>query len=346
MKNRILKGQRLRQYPTTCVLAVVAVILTACGSSTSNAVSTTTSLGGQSSTVFPKHTVTFLVGYSAGSATDLLARSLARSLNVSDHWNVVVEDQPGASSALALSSLEASKPNGYTLLIASGSLPYVLGAPQSGSKTSSPRTIALIGAQPVALATKANSPFTNLPTLIAAARAKPDSITIGVPGIDDINTDAIYTFTKNAGISFRWVPFKGGSALTAALLGGQVDLAAAGPSNFAPSVKAGKMKVLAVSGSAASAVLPRVTTFNQLGYKVPQVNFYAIEAPAAVPLAIVNAIGTQVKRAVNDSIYRSYLAQSGVGTDYLAPSAAQKFVEAAVSSAKKDIPHLNSLFGG
>lgn len=346
VESTIWKVLRQRLSMTVSVLAVVGVSLAACGSSTSNAGATTTSLSGQSGTVFPKHTVTLLVGYSAGSATDLLARSLAQSLNASDHWNVVVEDQPGASGALALSSLEAAKPDGYTLLVATGSLPYVLGAPQSSEKMPLPRTIALVGAQPVALATKASSSFTDLRSLIAAARAKPDSITVGVPGIDDINTDAIYTFAKDAGISFRWVPFKGGSALTAALLGGQVDLATAGPSNFAPSVKAGKIRVLAVSGEAGSAVLPGVSTFSQLGNKVPQVNFYSIEAPAAVPVAIVDEIGKQMKRAVNDSIYRSYLVRSGVGADYLGPSAAQNFVEAAVSSAKQDIPHLNGLFTG
>ena len=331
-KRRIWRGRAL----SSIVITAAAACGSAHASDRSGGNSGITSGGAN----YPHGTITLLVGYGAGSATDLLARSFAQALQTERHWNVVVEDEAGASGALALSSM-ISKGDPDTLLFTTSSLPFLVAQNESKYGLAMFKAAGTVATQPVALA---SGKYLSLSAAVKAAKQHPDSLTIGIPGLVDINTDAIFTLARKSGIRLRWVPYKGGAAITAALLGGQIDLGTVGPSNFIPSVKSGKLHVLGLSGSSTLPELPTVQTFSKQGYSVPQTNVYGVYASKDTSAADVRTISLAIKAVLAKSIaFRNYLNSSGLSPHYLGPSATTQYLAQSVAGAVQDVPSLMKL---
>jgi len=250
---------------------------------------------------YPNKPIKIIVGYAAGGAVDLIARSLAKGMSETLGQPIVVENKPGGGTNIATKLLIDSPSDGYTLMLAANALAAnkSLYKPQPFDPELDVTPIALVGNVPVVLATSVNSKYANLADVIKAAKLKPDDITFGSPGNGATPHMAVKFFEQAAGISLKHIPYKGGSAAITDLIGGQIDLVATNMLEIAPQVKAGKVKILAVMSPKRSPLFPDVPTIAESGYPgFEAFVWYGLIAPAKLP----NAIGNKLYAAVEKSL--------------------------------------------
>lgn len=250
---------------------------------------------------YPNKPIKIIVGYAAGGAVDLIARSLAKGMSETLGQPIVVENKPGGGTNIATKLLIDSPSDGYTLMLAANALAAnkSLYKPQPFDPELDVTPIALVGNVPVVLATSVNSKYANLGDVIKAAKLKPDDITFGSPGNGATPHMAVKFFEQAAGISLKHIPYKGGSAAITDLIGGQIDLVATNMLEIAPQVKAGKVKILAVMSPKRSPLFPDVPTIAESGYPgFEAFVWYGLIAPAKLP----NAIGNKLYAAVEKSL--------------------------------------------
>ena len=250
---------------------------------------------------YPNKPIKIIVGYAAGGAVDLIARSLAKGMSETLGQPIVVENKPGGGTNIATKLLIDSPSDGYTLMLAANALAAnkSLYKPQPYDPELDITPIALVGNVPVVLATSVNSKYTNLGDVIKAAKLKPDDITFGSPGNGATPHMAVKFFEQAAGISLKHIPYKGGSAAITDLIGGQIDLVATNMLEIAPQVKAGKVKILAVMSPKRSPLFPDVPTIAESGYPgFEAFVWYGLIGPAKLP----NAISSKLYAAVEKSL--------------------------------------------
>jgi len=250
---------------------------------------------------YPSKPIRILVGYTAGGAVDVVARTVGQHLSDTLKQPVIVENKPGAGTNIAVKSLIDSQPDGYTLMLTANALAANMAlytpAPFDAEKDVTP--VALVGRIPVVIAAGANTPYASLQGLIQAAKAKPGTINYATPGNGSTPHLAMELFTRAAGIQLAHVPYKGGSQAITDVLGGQLPLVAVNALEVVPHVKAGKLRVLAVMSQTRSAMLPDTPTIAESGYAGFEASaWYGLIAPARTPQPIVDKLYAAVQKAL------------------------------------------------
>lgn len=274
---------------------------------------------------FPNKPVKIVVGYSAGGAVDAVARSVGQALQGSLGQPFVVENKPGAGTNIAVKSVIDSPPDGYTLLMAANALAANMAlyqpAPFDAEKDLVP--VSLVGRVPVVIAANANAPFSSIKELIAAAKAKPGSISFASPGNGSTPHMAIEFFKRAAGISLLHIPYRGGSPALTDVIGGQLPLVAVNALEVQPHVKSGRLKVLAVLSANRTSVFPNVPTIAESGFPGFEASvWYGLVAPAATPKPVVAKLHAEVQKALQTQVVRDRMA--AVGGEVL-PGSAEQF---------------------
>ncbi len=250
---------------------------------------------------FPAKPVKIVVGYSAGGAVDIVARTLGQSMSASMGQPIVVENKPGAGTNIAVKSVIDAPADGYTLLLAANALAanMALYQPPPFDAERDLVAVALIGRVPVVLAANPSAPYSSLQQLIQAAKAKPGSIGFATPGNGSTPHMAGELFARAAGIALMHVPYRGGAQAVTDVIGGQVPLLAMNALEVKPHVATGKLKVLAVLSPARSAIFPDVPTIAESGFPGFEASvWYALMAPAATPKSVVAKLHAQVQEAL------------------------------------------------
>jgi tripartite-type tricarboxylate transporter receptor subunit TctC len=200
------------------------------------------------SQAYPTKPVKVLVGFTAGGAVDLIARSVGQVMSAGLGQPVVVENKPGAGTNIAMKALIDAPPDGYTLMLTANSIAanpaLYKPAPFDPEKDVAP--VALVGRVPVVIAANAASPYTSVAQLIQAAKGKPNTIAYGSPGNGATPHMAMEFFTRAAGVDLQHIPYKGGSQAITDVIGGQIPLVAVNALEVLPHVKSGKLRVIAV----------------------------------------------------------------------------------------------------
>ncbi|MGJ7500288.1 Bug family tripartite tricarboxylate transporter substrate binding protein [Variovorax sp. ZT5P49] len=263
---------------------------------------------------FPSKPLKILVGYSAGGAVDAIARSVGLRMSAILGQPVIVENKPGAGTNIAVKSVITSAPDGYTLLLAANALavnPSLFEpAPYDLERELTP--VASVGRVPVVFTVREESAIKTLPQLVAAAKAKPGSVTVATPGNGSTPHLAMELFQHTAGLQLRHVPYKGGAQALTDVLGGHVDVVAVNALEALPLAKAGKLRVLAVMSAERSAVLPGVPTVAESGYPGFEASvWYGFVGPAGLPKPIVDKLHDAVQKAIDSPEVRAQLAAAG-----------------------------------
>mgnify|MGYP003614480968 FL=1 len=242
---------------------------------------------GAACAAYPERPVTLVAPYPAGGAADVLARLLAKQLEAQLGKPVIVDNKPGAGTAIGAAAVANAKPDGYTLLISSNST-FTLN-PAAGAKTSydpakSFEAIGMVGTLPLAVLVNPAVPAQNVQQLVAAIKANPDKFPYGSFGNATSSHYAGALFNQATGLKMMHVPYKGSAPLMTDLIGGQVPVSFDTVVAAAPQLKSGKIKVLAVTTAKRSQNLPDVPTMAESGY--PGFNFtawLALVAPQGLP---------------------------------------------------------------
>jgi tripartite-type tricarboxylate transporter receptor subunit TctC len=282
--------------------------------SSSGAIFALTAASAFGQTIYPSKPIKILVGYSAGGAVDLIARSIAQHLQTSFGQPVIVENKPGAGSNIATRLLIDSAADGYTLMMAANAVAanVSLFQPAPFDLAQDISAVSLIGRVPVVIATSAGAEHDTFAKVIAAARKQAQGITYGSPGNGSTPHLAVELFERAAGISLTHVPYKGGTQAITDAIGGQVNLVAVNALEVQPHFKSGRLKVLAVMSANRSALFPDVPTIAESGYAgFEAAVWYGLIAPANTPKAVVARIHAEVQRALASAEIKTRLTSSG-----------------------------------
>ena len=263
---------------------------------------------------YPARPLRFLVGYSAGGAVDIIARTLAQAIQPALGQTLVVDNRPGAGTNLAMRTLIESPPDGYTLMLVANAVAanptLYQPAPFDPARDLTP--IALVGRVPVVIATGAQSSLSSLAALVAQSKAAPGSINVGTPGNGSTPHLAIELFARTAAIQLTHVPYKGGAQAITDTLAGNIQTVAVNALEVLPHVKSGKLRVLAALSPSRSSILPDVPTIAESGYPGFEATvWYGLIGPAGLPAAVVARLHAEIQQALGSPEVRQRLESAG-----------------------------------
>jgi len=271
---------------------------------------------------YPAHNITMVVPFPPGGVADITGRPLAEAMSRILKQNVIVENKSGAGGGLGMQFVARAKPDGYTILMALSSVSIipeadkVLGrAPMYQLDQLVP--IARFTADPTVLAVRADSPYKSVADLVAAAKKSPGSIPYGSSGNYGTMHVPMEMLDEAAGVKMLHVPFTGAGPAIVALLGGQVQAIATGPSTVTGHVKAGKLRVLATWGESRHPAFPDVPTLKELGYDAQFSQWTGLFVPAGTPEPVIAKLREASKAAVSDPAFQSVMAKVETPIQYL-----------------------------
>lgn len=263
---------------------------------------------------YPSKPIRVIVGYSAGGAVDLIARSVGQRMSAQLGQPVIIDNKPGAGTNIAVKATTSSPPDGYTIMLSANALavnPSLFKpAPFDLDKDITP--ISLVGRVPVVFATRDDGELKTLAQLVSTSKAKPGSVSLATPGNGSTPHLAMELFQHTAGIKLRHIPYKGGSQALTDTIGGTTDLVAVNALEAAPLAKSGKLRVLAVLSPERTSVLPNVPTVAESGYPGFESSvWYGFIGPAGLPQPIVAKLHDAVQKAIESKEVREQLAAAG-----------------------------------
>jgi tripartite-type tricarboxylate transporter receptor subunit TctC len=252
---------------------------------------------------YPTKTVRIIVGFPPGGTNDILARLLASKLQEKLKKPFVVENKPGANSAIGNDFVAKAPPDGYTLLVSSsGGLttnPVLMkNLPYDPVKDFAP--IALLGSFPLVVTVPASLPVKNFADLVALSKKSKDGkLDHGTPTTSFVLVAE--TIAAASGIKFNHILYKGSGPVATALLGGEIQVGVLDSPAVLEQVKAGKLKALAVTTAKRSAALPDVPTIAELGYPGYDAPIWtALVAPKGTPEPVLATLRTAVGDILKD----------------------------------------------
>lgn len=262
---------------------------------------------------FPSRPVHIFVPYAAGGGVDILARTLGEA--VSRQWgqSVVVENRPGAGGVVASQALVTSAPDGYTLIVvASGHATNPFLYPKIPYDTFKDFTpISLLASSPNILVVRADSPFKTLADVIAAARAKPASLSFGHAGNGTSTHLAGELLKKLANIDISAISYKGGAPAINDLLGGQIPMSFNNAPEALGQLEAKTLRALAVTTATRSPFLPDVPAMAETvpGYATEV--WWALLGPAGMSAELAAKLSRDFIAALNTGPVKERLAKFG-----------------------------------
>jgi tripartite-type tricarboxylate transporter receptor subunit TctC len=279
---------------------------------------------------WPTKPVKFIVPFPPGGSVDPLARLIGVKLGESLGQQFIVENKPGAAGSIGAAFVAKSPPDGYTFLFVfdthAVNPSLIPNLPFDTVKDLAP--VMLIGTAPMAIATNPSKPYKNFGDVVKAAKANPDTVTIGSIGNGSLGHLTMILVQQSAGIRLVHVPYKGGGPMTQDALGGQIDLAIGSVAVLTPHVKGGKLRAVAVTGDKRSHALPDVPALAEQGFPgFSALAWWAIFAPAGTPKPIMDKFHAELVKAFNQPDVRKTLTQQ-LGMDLVVstPDALQKWL--------------------
>ena len=237
---------------------------------------------------YPNRPITIVVGWTPGGAADSITRLLARVATKELGQNILVENKPGGASQLAFTSVVNSKPDGYTLGL--GSASFFLIAPNIRKLPYEPISDSsqILGFYTThfGLVVKADAPWKNWNEFREYAKQNPNKISYGTAGIGTMQHLVFERMAQKDGIKWTHVPFKGGNDTITSLVGGHISAAIQGPSDVAPFMQAGKLRMLLALNDQRWEQAPDVPQILEAGYDFSTFNVGSIWGPKGLPEAI------------------------------------------------------------
>jgi tripartite-type tricarboxylate transporter receptor subunit TctC len=262
---------------------------------------------------YPSRPVRIVVGLTAGSASDIVARIMGQWLSEHLGQQFVVENRPGAGTNIAAEAVVRSVPDGYTLLLAAS--PNVINASLydklSFNFIRDIAPVAAISREPNVIVVNPSLPTRTVPELIAYAKANPGRINMASAGNGTTSHLAGELFKMMTGVNMVHVPYRGGGPALTDLLAGEVQVFF--PPMVVPvgQIRAGKLRALAVTTATRSEALPDIPTVGEFvpGYEASV--WFGLGVPKGTPAEVINKLNQETNAALTDIKIKARMAESG-----------------------------------
>lgn len=283
---------------------------------------------------YPSRPIKFVVPFTAGSATDTLARVLGQKLNTTLGWTVVIENIAGASGQTAASNVARAAPDGHTVFITSNTTHAAnqnLFKKLSYDPIADFEPITRLGNITLALAVHPSVPVSNVRELIAYGKANPGKLSFGAGSTSARMASEM--LKALGGFDMLHVPYRANPLAVADLLGGQISLVFADVSTTLPQIRAAKVKGLGVSSLRRSPLAPDLPTMIEEGIpSYEMIGWFAAFVPSKTPKRIVDKLNSAIKAAIEDKGVEETLLKAGIEPLTSTPGELRAYV---ISETKK-----------
>jgi len=264
---------------------------------------------------YPSKPIRIVVPFVAGGSSDIVARSVAARMQTSIGQNVVVENRPGANGAIAAEAVMHSPPDGYTIMVGSIGTFAINSAlypklPYDPLKDLEPLTLAVT--TPNVLVASTKFPASSVKELIEYARKHPGKLTYASSGTGSSDHLSAELFKLQTGTFGVHIPYRGGAAAMADLMGGNVDVSFQNLGAAMPHIRSGRLKALAVTSEARRSQLPDTPTMIEQG--VPGfvvTSWQAFMGPRGMPREIITRLHAELTAALNSAEVKNRFNQQG-----------------------------------
>lgn len=307
------------------------------------ACSTTLSLGAaaqQAGTDWPTRPVMLVNPFAAGSAVDVVARLVATKMTQNLGQAVNVENRTGASGNIGTDYAARSRPDGYTLLLGSpGTMainPWIFAKlPYDPVKDFVP--VSQMVSFPQVVIANPKQPIKTIPELIAAARARPDTLAHGSSGQGTTSHLVMELIKADANLKMTHVAYRGGAPTVQAVMAGEIQTGVEGLPSLVGQIQSGAVTALAVTSSKRSPLLPNVPAMSEFLPGFDASAWILLMAPAGTPPEVVAKISAEVKRAVNDPAVRAQLEGQGATVVGSTPAETGTFLQGELKKFQRAV---------
>ncbi|HEY4069817.1 MAG TPA: tripartite tricarboxylate transporter substrate binding protein [Burkholderiaceae bacterium] len=293
---------------------------------------------------FPDRTIRIVVPFAPGGPTDLMARTVAKSLTTSLGQTVIVDNRPGGGGVIGMNELMRSPADGYTLVF-----PSILAVTNPALMPDYPfdtlrdfTPLTVVGFVPHAVVVQPDFPAKTLQELVAMAKAKPDTLSYGSTGVGTSAHLGAALFAQRAGIRVTHVPYRGAAPAVQDLLGGRIQFMFLDMSTALTLIKSGKLRAIAVAPAKRFAGLPDVPTVAEQGYPGFDVHgWYGLLLKSGTPAPVVQKLYTEVKRALDSAEVREIFQSVGIEPGGMPPPEFTALVRNDLALWKRTVEQLH-----
>ncbi|OZI52351.1 Bug family tripartite tricarboxylate transporter substrate binding protein [Bordetella genomosp. 4] len=278
----------------------------------------------QPSLPWPAKQITWVVGFVPGGTADVLTRVAAQDLASRTGLNVVVENKPGASGAIALQQVARSKAGDGYLITVPGPLIYPTPQPAIGKELA---PVMLMAQGPMVIVGPSQRALPALRDVLADARQRPESWSYGSSGNGTSQHLAGELLNQYAGTHIMHIPYKGGGQAVSDVAGGQIPLAILGSAPVLPQIKAGKLKAYAVTTSVRLDALPDVPTVAEAGFAGYDASqWFSVAASPGIDAAVLDQLNAALQQTVRSQAFQAAVNNAGMVAGGGSRDDLQKFI--------------------
>ena len=264
---------------------------------------------------YPTRAIHLFVPFPAGGAVDILGRLLGQHVSEQLGQSVIIENRPGANGNLAMEALVKMPADGYSLMIAGNGL-ATNGILYPKSKYNMPQdfsAVAYVGYAPLLMVVPADSPFSSLQEVLAAAKAKPGVVTYASAGSGSSAHLGAELLKYTAKVDFTHIPYKGGAPAIVDLVGNRVSFMLLDPAQAMPQLQTKRLRAIAVGSAERITLLPEVPTMASAGFPTLETTvWWGVVGPANIPAPIITKLNAAFNSALRDPTVQQRLTELGV----------------------------------
>jgi len=270
-------------------------------------------------TAYPERPIRLIVPFTSGSTLDIMGRLVAEQLAPRLGQNLVVDNRPGANGIIGTEIVARSRPDGYTLLLTTGSFTGNVIAtkklPYDPVRDFAPVT-QIARSYGLLLVVHPGVQAQSVKELVAFAKANPGKLSYASTGVGNMTHVVAELFNVLGGVQITHVPYKGSGPALTDVIGRQVDMTFISTVGVMPFINSGRVRALALTGGERSPVVPNVPTFKESGYPdFEMTGWYGLWFPAKTPAPVINRVQAEIRKAVASPEMKARLDELGlVGT--------------------------------
>ncbi|PRR72510.1 hypothetical protein MHLNE_23230 [Moorella humiferrea] len=298
-------------------MLVLSLTLTACGGTKQTQEGAKSSGQGENKAAvdYPNKPIEMTVLFGAGSGADLLARKVAEIAGKELGQPISVVNRTGAGGATGYTYVKSQKPDGYSIVWNSNSINTAYHAGNMNFDYKAFSGVAELTTEPVSIAVRADAPWKDINEFIEYAKKNPGKVRIGNSGNGSFTHLVAVALENKTGAKFTHVPFGQGLAVSS-LLGGQIEASSQLPAEIMSQVKAGQVRILAVTSEQRLQALPDVPTFKEKGIDLTLSLWRGIAVPAGTPEGVISKLEAAMKKVTENEEFKKFAAEMGANIEF------------------------------